>query len=810
MKKRSFELFCFLFALVLIPPSMAQTLYQEPTSGLGFGASAAIHGETLYLSSAPVGWPRGDEPATAIYMYQKNTEGTWEESGRLYASDATTGDNFGRSIYVDDSLLLVGAPGVGVVYVFERDDKNSWKETGKLAPSSLDEGSEFGGANNYAGYRSKAIARAGERIAVASYSSTAQSGAIHIFTKNGSTWVEETVLHPSDPEGKSEFGWSLAASGNHIFAGAWRSDEEQGFVHHYTLDSDTEMWEEREESIAPLTLASKSAFGYAMVAHENKLFVGSPGHNGLGTIFIYELNPVLSRWISSGQLSPSHNQTYTWRGFGGSIAVSNSGLIEGGRRGGPVHIFDYDPSNQLWTAQHLLSPHNEKNGMGYGLGVAVGNNVAVVGSPRADFEEGVATVYENTSGTWEEKTILASKVQLMTSVTGNKIECTEGLASLFDCEKVDLLSFMSIDDLAEARGVKMTDLWGWTDPVTEVEYVLQARTEGLSFVDIRDPYNPVYVGEILKTDGSPGSAWRDVKVYKDHAFIVADGAAAHGMQVFDLTQLRDVKPEAMPVTFEPTALYTKLNSSHNIVINEETGFAYAIGNRAGGETCGGQLHMINIQDPKNPTFAGCFFHKTPGGASSGGAHDAQCVIYRGPDPKYVNKEICFNSSSSSFIIADVTDKENPELVARTTYPNLAYTHQGWLSEDQKYFYMNDELDELNGNVENTRTLIWDLEELEDPVLVNEYMLTTKASDHNLYVRGNFLYQSNYQAGLRILDISDPVNPVEVGHFDTTPNAGDEAGFGGSWSNYPYFDSGVIAVSSRGEGLFLVRKQDVDI
>ena len=124
--------------------------------------------------------------------------------------------------------------------------------------------------------------------------------------------------------------------------------------------------------------------------------------------------------------------------------------------------------------------------------------------------------------------------------------------------------------------------------------------------------------------------------------------------------------------------------------------------------------------------------------------------------------------------------------------------------------INEELEELNGNVDQTRTLIWDLEELDDPILSREFFLSTKASDHNLYVRGNYLYQSNYQAGLRILDISDPTNPVEVGHFDTTPDAGDEAGFGGSWSNYPYFESGVIAVSSRGEGLFLVRKQDVDI
>ena len=798
-----------LLVCISAPQVFAQTHpTSSPLSGLGFGASVAIDNETIYASSAPVGWPRGDEPAGSVFIYSRSDDGDWIEKTSIQASDAVTGDNFGRSIYVDDSLLVIGAPGSGTAYVFEKDSQDNWVETGKLIPNQLQESALFGGANTYAGYRSKNIAKAGSRIAVTSYSTTLSTGAVHVFAHNNGAWTEETTLMPQDANTSTDFAWSLAASGDFIFVGAWRTDNEQGIVHAYNLVSETNTWESAS-LVAPLTLSERSAFGYALATQENTLYVGAPGLHGEGGIFIYTYREPLNQWMLSGKLTSS-DQRGTRRGFGGSIDASENSLIEGGRRGGQVHIFDYNQEMNTWTTQHVLAPSDQRASMGFGLGVAIGNGVAVVGSPRADFEEGVATVYEPKGSTWTATSTLASEVALMTSMGGEKIECTDGTADLFDCNEVDLLSFLSIKDLSTERGVKMTDIWGWTDPVTDVEYVLQARTEGLSFVDIRDPYNPVYVGEILKTEGSPGSAWRDVKVYKDHAFIVADGAGAHGMQVFDLTQLRDVDPSTVPVTFAPTVVYDKLNSSHNIVINEETGFAYSIGNRAGGETCGGQLHMINIQDPKNPTFAGCFFYRTPGGASSGLAHDAQCVIYRGPDSEYTGKEICFKSSGNAFTIVDVTDKTNPELIARTTYPNLAYTHQGWLSEDQKYFYMNDELDELNGFVDQTRTLIWDLAELGDPILAKEFMLSTQASDHNLYVRGNLLYQSNYQAGLRILDITDPTNPVEVGHFDTTPDAGDEAGFGGSWSNYPYFKSGVIAVSSRGEGLFLVRKQDLDI
>ena len=163
-----------------------------------------------------------------------------------------------------------------------------------------------------------------------------------------------------------------------------------------------------------------------------------------------------------------------------------------------------------------------------------------------------------------------------------------------------------------------------------------------------------------------------------------------------------------------------------------------------------------------------------------------------------------NSNETALSVADVTDKDDPVAVAAADYPGVQYAHQGWLTEDHRYFFSNDELDEVNGTVDATRTLIWDLADLDDPFLLTEYMNPTKATDHNLYVRGDRLYMSNNRAGLRVLDISDPENPFEVGHFDTTPWSADEAGFDGTWSVYPYFESGTVLLSSRREGLFIVR------
>jgi choice-of-anchor B domain-containing protein len=171
----------------------------------------------------------------------------------------------------------------------------------------------------------------------------------------------------------------------------------------------------------------------------------------------------------------------------------------------------------------------------------------------------------------------------------------------------------------------------------------------------------------------------------------------------------------------------------------------------------------------------------------------QCVIYRGPDARYRGRQICIGSNEREINIADVTDKAKPVTVGRNSYPNVAYAHQGWFDDEQKYFYMNDELDEVAGTVPGTRTLVWDLTKLDDPVLAHEYFGPVRASDHNLTVKGNFVYESNYGSGLRVLDISDRTKPKEIAFFDSAPYNDNEPGHSadasGAWSNYPFFKSG---------------------
>jgi len=385
------------------------------------------------------------------------------------------------------------------------------------------------------------------------------------------------------------------------------------------------------------------------------------------------------------------------------------------------------------------------------------------------------------------------------SITGGEVECQDGTANGYPCQNVDLLSFLSINDLGGTPQSEVNDVWGWTDPETGTEYALVGRSNGIAIVDVSTPTDPVYVGE-LPTHSGP-STWRDVKVYQNHAFVVSE-ADGHGMQVFDLTQLRDVAPEAQPVTFAETAHYDEVESAHNIAINTETGFGYIVGGNGSGATCGGGLHMMNLETPTAPEFVGCFADPTTGRAGTGYTHDAQCVVYQGPDAGYQGAEVCFNANETALNIADVSNKSNPATIVNTQYPQVGYTHQAWLTEDHRYLYVDDEFDELQGFVSRTRTLVFDVTDLDNPTLVQSYAGATPAIDHNQYIEGPYSYQANYTSGLRLLDVADPERPEEVAFFDTFPSNNDSA-FQGAWSTYPFFEPNMVVVSSIGEGLFVL-------
>jgi choice-of-anchor B domain-containing protein len=765
----------------------------------GFGGAVAVSGTDVIVGETG----NSSYPGT-IYVFKKQADGTWAESYQMEApGGAVVGDGFGNALDSNGWHLAVGSARSNSAYVYARNDDGSWGAANALYAADVAEGDAFG---------SKVVVGDGF-VAVAATGQNENAGAVYVFRMNDGGWVLDTKLAPEALKANAVFGMALVAQGDRLIVGAparvsafgRRGQEftEVGSVHVYRRGDDG--WAEITQ-VSPMAVAEGGGFGTAIWADGGKLAVGAPYDNGsVGSVSVYQWSDESAAYAPSTKLAPFVATPGTQ--FGAFVTIDDYGVFAGapGANQGSGATYWFSASENGYASAEVSGAKSTSGRAGYGSTIAGAGNVAVVGAPNQDGRAGAAVVWEmDDQGQWIEGGMIVNEMKGLPSFSGDAVDCQDGKAAGFECGNIEITSYMNLKDLGANRGTMVNDIWGWSDEQTGREIAIVGRSDGTSFVDVTNPAMPALLGTLPMTPGARAAAWRDMKVFKDHAYIVADGSGQHGLQVFDLARLRDLDGSNPPV-MEPDYLYTDIASAHNIVINEETGIAYSVGGSSGGVTCGGGLHMLDLnKDPKKPEFVGCFADPSTGRSGTGYSHDAQCVTYAGPDTEHAGKEICLGSNETALSIADVTDKDDPVAISMVVYPNVAYAHQGWLSEDHEYFYMNDEGDEPQGLVEGTRTLVWDVRDLDEPVLVTEFIQQTKTTDHNLYIKDNLMYQSNYGSGLRIIDITDRANPVEVGFLVTTQ------GGGGSWSNYPYFKSGVIAVTDMGAGLFMVRKKNQEM
>ena len=749
-----------------------------------------------------VGHPVPSEDSSGIVYIYHYTGDSLEVARELTASDASPGDAFGYQIVAYGDHLAIGAPslesGGGAVYLFTHNtETGTWEERTKVTGT---EDAPIGGSLAL----SETILATG---GLPGLDSTVTPVQVYTLVEDGLEHTGTLTLETLQP--LDFFGASVAVTQEGtIYVGAPGAHEGAGAVYHFASHDDA--WHGEKILTGDNEQIQGLALGTSLeINHHSLLLTGAPGI--IPNVSPKEEPPAGKLVWSDGanilQVLKTGSETVDFFGLG--FSSDDARLLTGipfeNGQTGALWSYELAPDSLQWNKTGEIAAG--EGDLLFGMIISLKGESAIVSAPGSNLGKGVVRVVNQTADTWTVSEPLKTGKEIVLLSSGS-IECADGVAGQFDCNNVDLLSFMTVKDLGGDPGVHANDIWGWVDPETNQEYALVGRSNGTSFVDVSDPSNPILKGDLPLTEGADPSAWRDIKIYANHAFIVADNAGEHGMQVFDLTRLR--ADSDIPETYTEDALYDGIASAHNIVINESTGFAYAVGSSGGGETCGGGLHMINIQNPLSPVFSGCFADESTGRSGTGYSHDAQCLIYNGPDIEHEGKEICFNSNETALSISDVTDKENPIALSAAEYPNVAYSHQGWVTNDFKYFYMNDELDELQEKVVGTRTLIWDITDLDDPQMVNEFISENLSSDHNLYIRGDVMYQSNYSSGLRIFDISDRENPVQIGFFDTYPEGSDKPGFDGSWSNYPFFPSGTIVVTSINEGLFVLRKQNIDL
>ncbi|WP_460856190.1 choice-of-anchor B family protein [Rheinheimera gaetbuli] len=381
--------------------------------------------------------------------------------------------------------------------------------------------------------------------------------------------------------------------------------------------------------------------------------------------------------------------------------------------------------------------------------------------------------------------------------------CVDGKAGNFSCLNIDLVAHMALPDFS-SQPASASDIWGHVDLNSGTEYALIGLRNGTAVVSLADPQNPVEVGTIAGSS----TTWRDIKVYQyfdtalrrwqAYAYVSSEGS--DGIQIIDLTRL--------PASISLASTYNGVASSHNVFIggvdyssNSANSAAAPLLYLAGQNTQRGAVAALSLANPtslsplwqQNAAVAGDYSHDV----AMMQIDDARAAS----DCQQSPCQVLFDFNEQDVRLWDSSVPATPSQLAQFSYDQVAYVHSGWSSEDNRFLFVHDELDESSFGL-NTTLRIYALDDLRNPVLQPVWRGPTAAIDHNGFVRGNRYYMSNYQRGLTVLDITNPAAPTEAGFFDTfLPSDG--AAFNGMWGTYPYLPSGLILGSDINSGLYIL-------
>ncbi|MCY3837308.1 MAG: choice-of-anchor B family protein [Gammaproteobacteria bacterium] len=388
----------------------------------------------------------------------------------------------------------------------------------------------------------------------------------------------------------------------------------------------------------------------------------------------------------------------------------------------------------------------------------------------------------------------------VTQVGQGAAPCSDNVAGGYPCKDVDLLYHLARSDLSSSPA-SIADVWGFVDLNTQREYALLGMMNGLAVVDVTDPTAPFEVGTV------PGalSGWRDVKVtqrydvaedrWNTYAYVSTEYGGR--LVVVDLTGLPNhVRLARRSDTSAHNVYVSNVDYTTGVPLDESR--APPVLQVLGSPINSGAARSFDVRDPLSARQVAA----TGGGYS----HDATSMLVDDDraaacKAKMDVCEVLLDFNETDIEIWDYSEQRAPELLSSTTYDNAGYVHSGWWSEDGRFLFVHDEFDERNADL-NTTVRVFDLADLQNPELVHIWTGPTAAIDHNGYVRGNRYYMSTYSRGLTVLDITDPLEPVEVGLFDTHP-ASDDKYYGGAWGVYPFLPGGSVLISDIRGGLYVV-------
>ncbi len=326
---------------------------------------------------------------------------------------------------------------------------------------------------------------------------------------------------------------------------------------------------------------------------------------------------------------------------------------------------------------------------------------------------------------------------------------------------------ITLRSLLTTPGETCAGVWGYVDSLGN-EYALLGASKGLKVVNVTNP-DSVYV---VKVFPGPNNLWREIRTWRGFAYVTTEATSIQGLQIIDLRNLPDTTN--LPVKYWSTTIGgTPLSSIHALELAD--GFVYLYGSNIGN---GGAL-IADLADPWNPVLAGQY-------TAGGYIHDG-----------YVRNDTMYPGHIYAGVaaIVDVTSKSNPQLVSSQVTPNK-FTHNTWLSDNSKYLFTTDEVD-------NSYLTSYDIRDKQNITELDRFQAFPGNNSvvHNVLIKNDYAVVSWYKDGVVIADAHRPENLVLVGNYDTY--AGTGGGYLGNWSVYPFLPSGNILATGIEEGLFVL-------
>ncbi len=317
-------------------------------------------------------------------------------------------------------------------------------------------------------------------------------------------------------------------------------------------------------------------------------------------------------------------------------------------------------------------------------------------------------------------------------------------------------------------------IWGYVAPDGR-EYAVLCGVLGTGFYDINDSANirevAFFPSQINTSNPDPGNLWREAKVYSHYAYVVSE-ADTSGIEIFDLRYLPD------SVTYVKKFKPAGHTSTHSI--SQDGPYLYLNGSNP---SFGQGIAVLDLSaDPENPSLRGKWNTRY--------VHD--CRVIR-------DTIFAMNINDGNITVIDARNKDSLKTITQWLNSPNPSPHNCALTKDRKFLYATDEVGSIPRLLK-----VWNVEDIFNATQITTWQPTgiTTSIIHNVEIYGDTAVIAHYTSGVRVLDISNPSQPVEIAWYDTYPvSTGNQ--YLGSWGVYK-FPSGKIAASDMKNGLFVLK------